>query len=196
MMSEPWYENVDHDTPLTQGDLVFNCPLLTWKPGPVQLPPGQDAGHEVLKAATAAIRADVIVLSQACDLEHNKVANVILCPHLPLNEYKTRWEETMQSGKQNPTSKSWQRHCGDIRDGFNWNLAILNAGISGEISIPLRVVYFHEVFTAPRVFIESLLSQRMQPRLRLRPPYREHLSQAFARFFMRVGLPVPVEEDW
>jgi len=23
--------------------------------------------------------------------------------------------------------------------------------------------------------------------------YREHLSQAFARFFMRVGLPVPVD---
>jgi hypothetical protein len=26
----------------------------------------------------------------------------------------------------------------------------------------------------------------------LLPPYREHLSQAFARFFMRVGLPVEV----
>lgn len=24
--------------------------------------------------------------------------------------------------------------------------------------------------------------------LRLHPPYREHLSQAFARFFLRVGL--------
>jgi hypothetical protein len=29
-------------------------------------------------------------------------------------------------------------------------------------------------------------------RLRLLPPYREHLSQAFARFFMRVGLPVDI----
>jgi hypothetical protein len=27
------------------------------------------------------------------------------------------------------------------------------------------------------------------PRLRLRSPYREHLAQAFARYFMRVGLP-------
>jgi hypothetical protein len=26
----------------------------------------------------------------------------------------------------------------------------------------------------------------------LLPPYREHLSQAFARFFMRVGLPVDI----
>ncbi|MBD5492017.1 MAG: hypothetical protein HDR16_07880 [Lachnospiraceae bacterium] len=29
-------------------------------------------------------------------------------------------------------------------------------------------------------------------RLRLCPPYREHLSQAFARYFMRVGLPVNI----
>ena len=30
----------------------------------------------------------------------------------------------------------------------------------------------------------------MARRLRLLPPYREHLSQSFARFFMRVGLPI------
>jgi len=29
-------------------------------------------------------------------------------------------------------------------------------------------------------------------RVRLLPPYREHLSQAFARFYMRVGLPVDI----
>lgn len=27
----------------------------------------------------------------------------------------------------------------------------------------------------------------------LMPPYREHLSQAFARYFMRVGLPIYVQ---
>jgi hypothetical protein len=48
------------------------------------------------------------------------------------------------------------------------------------------------VYSVPRGFLESLLNQRMQSRLRLLPPYREHLSQAFARFFMRVGLPVPI----
>ena len=29
-------------------------------------------------------------------------------------------------------------------------------------------------------------------KVRILPPYREHLAQAFARFFMRVGLPVDV----
>ena len=47
-------------------------------------------------------------------------------------------------------------------------------------------------FTVPRDYLEPLYAQRAKSRLRLRPPYREHLSQAFARFFMRVGLPQAV----
>jgi len=48
----------------------------------------------------------------------------------------------------------------------------------------------------PRSFLDSLLKQRGHSRFRLLPPYREHLSQAFARFFMRVGLPIPIEKNW
>lgn len=55
---------------------------------------------------------------------------------------------------------------------------------------------FHEVFTVPREFLESLLVARGGTRPRLLPPYREHLSQAFARYFMRVGLPDPVDVTW
>jgi len=195
-MDDPWYEHVAPNTPLTQGDLISDCPLLAWKPEPIELRPDHDPEHEVLKAASNAIRADVVVLTQACDLEHDKVANVILCPHLTLNEYKTVWTENMRRTGHNATPKAWRSLCDDIREGFAWNLTILNTGSSEQLHTAHRIVDFHEVFTAPRTFIESLLSQRGQPRLRLRPPYREHLSQAFARFFMRVGLPVPVEKAW
>jgi len=98
----------------------------------------------------------------------------------------------MNNRTQNPTEKAWKRHCNDICDGFVWNLTMLNARRSDELSIEHRVVDFHYVYTVPRNFLESLLEQRGQTRLRLLPPYREHLSQAFARFFMRVGLPVPI----
>jgi hypothetical protein len=57
-------------------------------------------------------------------------------------------------------------------------------------------VDFHEVFTLPRPVLESLLTAREVPRPQLLPPYREHRSQAFARFFMRVGLPTPVTKTW
>lgn len=66
----------------------------------------------------------------------------------------------------------------------------------GNIELEIRLVDFHEVFTIPYAFLESLLAQRGENRYRLLPPYREHLSQAFARFFMRVGLPIPIEKEW
>ncbi len=65
-----------------------------------------------------------------------------------------------------------------------------------ELATGVRVVDFHDIFTLPRAFLESLLIERQLPWLRLLPPYREHLSQAFARFFMRVGLPQPIDPSW
>jgi hypothetical protein len=199
-MTEAWYELVKANAKLTQGDIIFNCPILTWKPEIPQLQ-ATETETEVLKGAVDAIQADVVVMSQACDLENGKVRNVILCPHLSLSAYRKCWEETMKAGGQNPTEKGWKRVCDDIRDGYMWNLAMLNSGFIkneaiGEMPIEHRVVDFHDVYTIPRDFLESVLQQRLHPRLRLLPPYREHLSQAFARFFMRVGLPVGVSKAW
>jgi hypothetical protein len=190
-MTEAWYEIVEASERLTQGDLILNCPLIAWKPDPLQLPENSEEAN-VLQGATTAIQADVVVMTQACDLEHEKVANIILCPHFSLVDYRQAWEAEMYNHHQNPTEKAWKRHCNDICDGFVWNLTMLNASNSDELSIEHRIVDFHYVYSAPRSFLESLLNQRKQPRLRLLPPYREHLSQAFARFFMRVGLPVPI----
>ena len=76
-MSDAWYDIVASDIPLTQGDLIFGCPLLTWQSNALRLE-GTDES-EVLMDATTAIQADVVVMTQACDLEQEKVENVILC---------------------------------------------------------------------------------------------------------------------
>ena len=193
-MSDAWYEEVPATIRLTQGDLIFDCPLIGWQPGTLQREGVTET--EVLRGATAAIKGDVVVMTQACDLEFERVSNVILCPHMSLAEYRPAWEAEMKRRNQNPTERAWRNHCEDIRDGFVWNLTLLNAGKGSTLSIEHRVVDFHEVYNVPRNFLESLIAQRMQPRLRLLPPYREHLSQAFARFFMRVGLPVEVAKAW
>jgi hypothetical protein len=73
---------------------------------------------------------------------------------------------------------------------------MLNSLKTNEQEMKIRIVDFREIFTVPRTYLESLLSQRNAKRIRLLPPYREHLSQAFARFFMRVGLPNEVEKIW
>jgi hypothetical protein len=73
---------------------------------------------------------------------------------------------------------------------------MLNEGEIGNLKLTHRIVDFHDVYTLPMTFLESFLQNKQQSRLRLRPPYREHLSQAFARFFMRVGLPTGVKKVW
>lgn len=190
-MSDGWYQAVPPESPLTQGDFILDCPLLAWATDLTEWTGGSETA--LLKAASRGTRADVIVMTQACDLEHDKVADVVLCPHLPVSEYRDYWEMEMRARSQNPTERAWRNHFGDIREGYLWNLAILNSGSASSLYTTHRVVDFHEVFTAPRVFLEALIARRGQTRLRLLPPYREHLSQAFARFFMRVGLPVEVE---
>ena len=54
-----------------------------------------------------------------------------------------------------------------------------------------QLVDFSRVFTIA-VGLTRDLAESQGTRLRLNPPYREHLAQAFARFFMRVGLPVDI----
>jgi hypothetical protein len=138
-------------------------------------------------------------MSQACDLEHAKIREVILCPNYPLPSYELLWKQAMESQDQNATDKAWTKHLTEIRDGKIWNLAMLNErqqGAGMTIAREIRIVDFHEICTLPRTFLERWATRSNRPRLRLLPPYREHLSQAFARYFMRVGLPVEISRSW
>ena len=117
-MGEGWYEEVQAEAQLTQGDIIQNCPLVSWKAEDLQLDGEEET--EALKGMTEAIRVDTLVMTQACDLEHRKVQNVVLCPHLPLDRYSESWKAAMESKGQNPSTKAWRSHCEDIRDGFVW----------------------------------------------------------------------------
>jgi len=194
-MGQPWYEPVPADSPLDQGDLVFRCPMLAWKAGPPRL--YESLGpHADLRDLAEVIDADAVVMTQTCDLAQRKVRYVILCPHDGLDVYRRGWEEKQRRLGQTPSTRSWGTHLDHIASGQIWNLAMLNSEEAPGYSAELRIVDFHEVFSLPRAFLEAWLAERGEPRLRLRPPYREHLSQAFARFFMRVGLPTDIHKTW
>lgn len=187
-----WYDFEYAHTRLSQGDIILNCPILTWNDPNITEPHSPDK----LKAFVTALSCDVVVMTQACDLEQNKVDKVVLCPHTSLSAYKTVWETEFRKKGQVPSEKSWKSWCDRIKSGYTWNLTFLNSCEIGENKIDVRVVDFQEVYTLPRSFLENELAQRSVGRFRLRPPYREHLSQAFARYFMRVGLPSSVSETW
>ena len=190
-MTEKWFAIVGHDLALTQGDIIVNRPLLKWgtHQDGTDLPESRGADADRLFGLAAGVRADVIVMTQACDLEHGKVSDVVLCPCLPLSKYKAHWEAAEKARNQNPTAKAWKRFCEEITDGYIWNLFMIDSLPEGEMPSEHRIVDFHSVHTVPRAFLEDLSAERGTKRLRLLPPYREHLSQSFARFFMRVGLP-------
>jgi len=191
-MADEWYELADPETPLTQGDLIFDCPVLVWDTEELSVS-GAD-WEEQLQGHCEAHRADVVVMTQACDLAQGKVAEVVLCPHYSLQqEYRQQWVGAMEGLQQHPSDNAWKKHLKQVNSGFLWNLALLDKGMMGDIVIDHRVVDFTKVFSLPRGFLEAVVARRGRSRPRLRPPYREHLSQAFARFFMRVGLPTDIE---
>lgn len=71
---------------------------------------------------------------------------------------------------------------------------LLNEYTSGNIKMSLSVVEFHRLYALPKEYLQSVASDTAL-RLRLLPPYREPLSQAFARYFMRVGLPIDIPKE-
>jgi hypothetical protein len=116
-MSDLWYVTVGPSERLTQGDIIFDCPLVSWFAAPIQVT-GPDSEVEALKQGRVVFQADVIVMTQACDLEQGKVRNVVACPHLSLSGYRTTWEAFLRQRNQSPTAKAWRTHCNDIKDGY------------------------------------------------------------------------------
>ncbi len=194
-----WWEEVEAAAPLIQGDIIEGCPVAVFND---QLAFNE---NDNLQALLATLRGGVgietnraIVMTQACDLEQKKVRNAILCPAYTLSEFRSDWEEDWEAKKgAAPKEGDWKGYINGIKVGRIWNCTLLRKRTAGEgvqVTTETTVVDFHEVFSLPVHFLELWLSKGGNRRLRLLPPYREHLSQAFARFFMRVGLPVDIDD--
>ena len=194
-MNLPWYTVVDCHERLDQRDIIPDCPVVTWAPGPITVGQGDDPIQAIV-AATEIVREDLVVMTQTCDLNHRKVTVVTLCRHHALERVRQRWTLSMLDRGQSPSDRGWDAYCDGLREGRVPNCAMLNGADSTDPEMGHRIVEFERAFTIPRDFLESWLSQTGQRRLRLCPPYREHLSQAFARYYMRVGLPTDIQKVW
>jgi hypothetical protein len=96
-MTEDWYSLVRSTEPLMQGDLILDCPLVMWNPGPEQ---GKYTA-EALQEAVQAVNADLIVMTQACDLAQENVDRVVVCVNHPVEEFYEAWkEERAQENKR------------------------------------------------------------------------------------------------
>ncbi len=127
---------------------------------------------------------DAVLLTQSCDLAIRadgqcEATDVLLCP---LYFKKDLTDHTVFR-----KDEAWE----EVRKGRRPFFHLLN-----ECRLPgheqdFAVIDFHALFTL-NVPLAREFANRAGDRLRLLPPYREHLSQAFARLFMRVGLPADI----
>jgi len=128
---------------------------------------------------------DIVIISQSCDLEQNKLDIVLVCPYISLQVFF----ELLPQNEQ--TTKAKRKHFDKLKQGLQPNYHLLNKGEEFGIAEHL-VVDFRNVYGVHLDFLKEHVKET-DVRIRLLPPYREHLSQGFARFFMRVGLPQSVD---
>ncbi|MBI3682743.1 MAG: hypothetical protein HY235_20400 [Acidobacteria bacterium] len=158
---------------IEQGDIFENCSVFA--------PPENltvSAQGEEQNAEFRWVQQDVIVLSQSCDLVkgREKLTDLLSC---------AVWNRSELTGDLASNDGMEKARKGQM-PGFHVLAACSINGHSREV----RVVDFRRVHSLPIGFMRKQAEGRQ--RLRLLPPYREHLSQAFARYFMRVGLPADI----
>ena len=172
----PWYDLVS-GSELQQGDILLKCPLLDMPLAAIDA-----TGDPSIKIQTQ----NAIILTQSCDLAIRddrtcQAEQVVLCPIYLRDELK----EDKTFG--NPSG--WEK----ARKGQAFAYHVLNKSDLPQYSFDYRLVDLGALFSLPVRLVREL-AQEQGLRVRLNPPYREHLSQAFARFFMRVGLPVDIPQ--
>ncbi|MBI4852251.1 MAG: hypothetical protein HY819_10685 [Acidobacteria bacterium] len=169
----PWYKLVSGDT-LMQGDFIPNCPVVI---PPTDLLPqllNAEKGTTVNKTVTVGY-VDLIILSQSCDLDNNKIQQVLFCYYF----------SATTAGKDTKNA---------IIRGHRPQFHMVEKCSIENHTFDRQIIDFRSIYTLPIDFVKQYAHQ-LGLRVRLLPPYREHLSQAFARYFMRVGLPFPLKED-
>jgi hypothetical protein len=158
---------------LRQGDLLEGCavPLV-----------GEDFGLIDGDAEILIQQRDLIVVTQSCDLENAKTQFAALCPIIKLDVFEEASPEFKSKGR-------WE----NVRKGRVEGLHMLASPEDILDNRLARVVDFRQIFSLPIAYLQRHAAS-LNDRPRLRSPYVEHFSQAFARFFMRVGLPAPIPE--
>lgn len=168
-----WYQAVADDS-LEQGDFFGDCQIVVPRMEPM-------ATDEPLMRAELQFY-DVVVLSQSCDLVQNKLNHVLV------SRVHSVAALPELAGQSPLAGKALAKLAEQVRRGNQPPLHMLARCDIAGLDRKIMLVDFREVFSVPMNYLRHR-AREQTPRLRLNSPYREHLSQAFARYFMRVGLP-------
>ena len=178
-----WYAVVSSTMPLEQGDLLDNFPIVI-PPASIAEVLDEPIGYEI-EASSTVERFNVIVMTQSCDLiKLGQEDEVILCPR---HGYLELVAERPKFGGRD----GWKK----LIDGRFIGAHIINKCDVEVMNFDYQVIDLQRIFSVPLAIVNQVAANQGD-RVRLLPPYREHLAQAFARQFMRVGLPVDLPQEY
>lgn len=168
-----WYDIVT-DVGLEQADLLKALPIPRVETFQFPVP-------DVVDVTTA--EEGVLILTQSCDLVNEHVNDVLVAAVLDYDGLVAREADKNAF----VASKRWRQSVvrGDVA------AYSLLPPHSDAPTLGWSLIDFHHLFTVPREYLTAFAGS-CGPRLRVLPPYREHIAQAFARYIMRVGLPLPL----
>lgn len=194
MPVEIWFEKKEltPDELLEQGDFLLSCSF------PVVEGYAEDGEMNI----SIAEDVSAVVLTQSCDLANKKVENVVFGVCLSLDRYIQKRFESIKSEKIEKGAADNAELSHQIKGMIKQELVkmcrveAINTFILPKIPSldEMYIVNFDDIFSLPYGVAVKLF--RNQKRIiRLKSPYRECLSQSFARSFMRVGLDERVSTD-
>lgn len=174
-INSEWYKKLEIVDSLQQGELIKNLPILT---PPKKIEQEQNGKFKVNPNIA---KKDVIILSQSCDLEQDKIKIITVCPFVTLSELEKNNNIFSDINKKE-----------DLRRGYFPYLHLLDRVSDNNFNNELLVVNFRNIYTTNNEYLKDFVTNQSE-RISLKSPYIEHLSQSFARFFMRVGLPSTIQ---
>lgn len=154
--------------PLSQGDILDDCPLVFWPDQTRQVAEGDEPESQ---------QARVIILTQACDLANDKATRVVVAQVHAAADLVRAGRVTEKYVRDN------------VRRGqvYGWYFLPADAARPGFTE---SLVNLRDLHTVPKPLLEGLQARGKHVG-RLMTPYREHLAQHFAVTYSRIGLPEP-----
>lgn len=164
---KPFWNQVNEQA-LRQGDLMYGCFVPVFD---------RDFGANDGEAEVPVTEADLIVVTQSCDLVQAKITLVALCRIESLSDFLETNPAYVPKGRLE-----------EFRKGRVEGLHLLASPTNPGNNREALIVDFRQIFSLPFDYLTTR-AEELGDRWRLDSPFLEHFSQAFARFFMRVGLP-------
>ena len=170
MTDTEWYEIVEvGDSSLRQCDILKALPVITPIAGDADLEEGVLPAEEIV--------IDAIILTQTCDLEREETQSILVAGIEP-------WSKVVSDNNWKSDQRRSMRKL--VQQGQIVHLALLPPNLVPP-EIEWSVVAFRNVYTVPKSSVEKhVVLQGL--RLRMTPPHRELISQAFGMTFMRVAV--------